>query len=916
MKYLINLLRLFIVVEVYLLTGCGGGGGGGGTPPPPPQGTFISGQVLDTNAFVNGQTVPIANVAVSFIGEAKVVMSDAQGNFALDNLTAGDKVLDMDASGATPGPGGVTYSSFRENISIASGANTITRPFYLPRIDTSSLTTVDPNQTTVVTNPALGITLTVAAGSAMDQNGNLYTGQLSISEVPNGLAPAALPAELEPGLLFTIQPVGVIFTTPATLSIRNDRDNWAPGSTINFWSLDPDTGTFSIVGVGAVSSDGSMIDTVSGGVRAADWHGPLPPAADAGTDQDDNDGDCQGDGCCKTCKLSSFGSEVQLSNGRFSETINLPVYISQGRQRGVDLVYASDRAYPLEVMTVAPVIETNTPIPTSISYQGALNAVDQGYDRLLDTTGMSQGQDDVFRIALPLDGTQLATDSYVGEARISSHYPRSTVSGKILKDFMVINDINSEFGAGWRLMDVDRIYPATSGGVVLVDGLGYPRRFKEANGSGSIVTIIADAPTFNDVAVMQTILTEMGLPFQLRTVFANSTEQQISMGDIANTSLFIWMVGNSFPYFGFAADTVEERSNTLTVLEAAVAQGVPILAPHLDPSPRDTGFFINPACCVRDPETGQQENLTGMRRSSNWDAVDAPLGSQRLWQLLDPNHPIFNGSFGTIAPDLTSPVTNGLGTALNFSGRMRQPQLLNGSEVPLVRAYQDNGTTTALTNEYPIVITSHAPRGTPSLTIGLSIGNTAPVDSFTETLIKNSISWLLSSVSTVPGQLLSPAGDYSTVILQNDGTYTRRTKTGDLYTFDTAGYLQTVADRNGNTTTYTYDANNQLTRITDPVGKQTQLVYNNGKLSTVTDPSGRVTSFTHDAQGDLTMVTFPDNSTRQFTYDALHLMTSQTNQRGFTNTYSYNVLGQAISSTQADGSVRTITPSQSIGLGQ
>jgi len=913
MKLFISLLHLFIVTEVFLLAGCGGSGGGG---TPQPQGTYITGQVLDTNSFVNGQTVPVVGVAVSFMGETKVVMTDAQGKFTIDNLTAGDKVLDLNVSGASPSPTGGTYAGFREKISIASGANTITRPFYLPRIDSTSLTTVDPNQTTVVTNTALGITLTVAAGSALDQNGNLYTGQLSISEVPNALAPASLPADLGFGLLFTIQPVGVTFSTPATLSIRNDRDNWAAGSKINFWSLDPDTGTFGVVGVGAVSSDGSMIDTVSGGVRAADWHGPLPPAAKAGTKQKDNDGDCQGEGCCKTCKVSSFGSEVQLSNGRFSETINLPGYISQGRQRGVSLVYASDRAYPVEVMTVAPVMEANTPVPASLSYQGALNAVDQGYDRLLDTTGMSQGQNDVFRIALPLDGTGLATNSYVGEARISSHYPRSTVSGKILQDFMIINDISSEYGAGWRLMNVDRIYPATSGGVVLVDGFGYPRRFKEANGSGSIVTIIADAPTFNDAAVMQSILTEMGLPFQLRTVFANSAEQQISMGDIANTSLFIWMVGNSFPYFGFASDTVQERSNTLTVLQAAVAQGVPILAPHLDPSPRDTGFFVNPACCVRDPETGQQEILTGMRRSSNWAAVNAPLGTQRLWQLLDTVHPIFNGPFGTIAPDSASPVTNGLGTALNFSGRMRQPQLLNGSEVPLVRAYQDNGTTTALTNEYPIVVTSHAPLGTPSLTIGLSIGNSAPVDSFTETLIKNSINWLLSSVSTAPGQLLSPAGDYSTVTLLSNGTYTRRTKTGDLYTFDAAGYLQTVADRNGNTTTYTYDANNLLTRITDPVGKQTQMVYSNGKLSTVTDPAGRVTSFTYDAQGDLIRVTFPDNSTRQFSYDARHLMTSQTNQRGFINTYSYNVAGQAISSTQADGSVRTITPSQSIGLGQ
>jgi YD repeat-containing protein len=61
-------------------------------------------------------------------------------------------------------------------------------------------------------------------------------------------------------------------------------------------------------------------------------------------------------------------------------------------------------------------------------------------------------------------------------------------------------------------------------------------------------------------------------------------------------------------------------------------------------------------------------------------------------------------------------------------------------------------------------------------------------------------------------------------------------------------------------------------------------------------------------------VTYPDNSTRQFGYDENHLMTSQTDQRGFINTYQFNSAGQFTQSTQADGSVRSLTPAQSIGL--
>ena len=690
----------------------------------------------------------------------------------------------------------------------------------------------------------------------------------------------------------------------------NNLDNYPPGSELDLWSLDPDTGVFVIVGLGRVSADGLTIETIDGGVRAADWHLVVPPRVDEGQTPGDNDGDCQKESDCP----KDVGSFVDPHNGRFREYITLPSYVSQNTVRRLEFVYASDRAYPMEVMTVAPVISARSPLPDTFTYEGILAGQNQGYEVVLDASTLNDSVDETFRIALPLDGTELPTNAYVGQARITSNYIFTNVSARLNNDVNIINDIASEFGAGWRLVGLDRIYPAASGGVLLVDSQGMARRFRDSTGSGSIVTIVADATTFNEAPLWEGLLDEMGLPSQFRSVFEMSTAPQISMDDIAETSLFVWTVGQSFPYFGFAADTVEERSNTLTVLEAAVAQGVPILASTLDPSPRDTGFFINPSCCVREPETTQQENLTGLRRSSNWEPVVAPLGSQRLWQLLDPGHPIFNGPFGTIAPDPAANVPNGLGVGRNFSGNTVRPQLLGGSEVPLVRAYQDNGITTALTNEFPVVLTEHPPLGTRTLVTGLTINSgNPPVDPFIATLAKNSVSWLMSGISE-PGQLISPDGDTSVMTLNEDGTHTRRLKNGFVYNFDADGLLQATADRNDNMTSYEYDEQNRLVRVTDPVGKQTRLAYANGKLVSVTGPAGRVTTFNVDAAGDLALVTFPDETERSFAYDARHLMTSQTDPRGFTNTYEYNSVGHAIGSTQSDGSVRSIVPSQSIGL--
>ena len=161
--------------------------------------------------------------------DGAVDSSDADGYFVITGISAGEQILDIDTDPAQNAPGGDAYAGFRERIVLDPGVNAITRPFYLPRIDATSLTTINPAVDTVVTNPGLGITMTVLAGTARDQEGELFDGQLSISEVPGALAPAALPTFLEPGLLITIQPVGVTFSTPAPITFANSTDNPAAG---------------------------------------------------------------------------------------------------------------------------------------------------------------------------------------------------------------------------------------------------------------------------------------------------------------------------------------------------------------------------------------------------------------------------------------------------------------------------------------------------------------------------------------------------------------------------------------------------------------------------------------------------------------------------------------------------------------
>ena len=86
------------------------------------------------------------------------------------------------------------------------------------------------------------------------------------------------------------------------------------------------------------------------------------------------------------------------------------------------------------------------------------------------------------------------------------------------------------------------------------------------------------------------------------------------------------------------------------------------------------------------------------------------------------------------------------------------------------------------------------------------------------------------------GTFAGPAGDFSTITQNMDGSFTRLMKNGTTIEFDTAGLQTAVIDRNGNTTSYAYDVDDNLVTITDPVGLVTTFAYSGGLLTSVTDP--------------------------------------------------------------------------------
>jgi RHS repeat-associated protein len=126
--------------------------------------------------------------------------------------------------------------------------------------------------------------------------------------------------------------------------------------------------------------------------------------------------------------------------------------------------------------------------------------------------------------------------------------------------------------------------------------------------------------------------------------------------------------------------------------------------------------------------------------------------------------------------------------------------------------------------------------------------------------------------------------------------------------YDAQGNLTAVTDPLGNVTRYEYDAAGQLTRTTDPLGRTVQMVYDAfGNLTAATNPLGLSSSFSYDAAGNLTQATDPEGRTTGYAYDVLDRLTSATDALGQTVHYEYDRNDRLTRVTDARGNSTTYT---------
>ena len=124
------------------------------------------------------------------------------------------------------------------------------------------------------------------------------------------------------------------------------------------------------------------------------------------------------------------------------------------------------------------------------------------------------------------------------------------------------------------------------------------------------------------------------------------------------------------------------------------------------------------------------------------------------------------------------------------------------------------------------------------------------------------------------------------------------------YRYDGNGNLTASVDPLARTTTRAYDALNRLVTLTDAAGGVTRYTYDaKNRLVSVRDPINLTTTYTYDGLGNLAQLASPDTGISTFVPDAQGNVIGSTDSRGLATSYTYDALNRQTLANHVGASV-------------
>jgi RHS repeat-associated protein len=234
-----------------------------------------------TGEFVN---VPLPGVRITVDGMEDEIfaVTDARGDFRLENVPAGGFFVHIDGLAATIAPEGAYYPRVGKMWVSVPGEETNIGEVYLPLITADTLVEVSATEDTVIRIPPsvaeqfpdlADIRITVPANSLYNESGQ-RGGFVGIAPVDPDRIPSPLPPGLDLDVVVTVQSAGGSdFDAPVGICFPNT-EGLAPGDKSSLLSFNHDAGRWEVRGSMTVTEDGTEVCTDPGvGITAPGWHG-------------------------------------------------------------------------------------------------------------------------------------------------------------------------------------------------------------------------------------------------------------------------------------------------------------------------------------------------------------------------------------------------------------------------------------------------------------------------------------------------------------------------------------------------------------------------------------------------------------------------------------------------------------------